>query len=78
VVLEAVKSQKMINQFAQEEGVLVVQVRGWKKELQERIPEVLPSGAKERREAENRRAGLAIKRHPPHFSTALSIPGLFR
>ena len=52
VALEAIKSQKTINQIAQAEGVLPVQVSAWKKELQERMPEVFQSGAKEREEAE--------------------------
>ena len=34
VALEAIKSQKTINQIAQAEGVLPVQVSAWKKELQ--------------------------------------------
>ncbi len=38
VALEAIKSQKTINQIAQAEGVLPVQVSAWKKELQERMP----------------------------------------
>jgi len=33
VALEAIKSQKTINQIAQAEGVLPVQVSAWKKEL---------------------------------------------
>ena len=52
VALEAIKSQRTINQIAQAEGVLPVQVSAWKKELQERMPEVFQSGAKEREEAE--------------------------
>lgn len=53
VALEAIKGQKTINQIAQEEGVLPVQVSAWKKELQERmIAEVFQSGAKERHQAE--------------------------
>ena len=47
VALEAIKSQKTINQIAQAEGVLPVQVSAWKKELQERMPELFQSGAKE-------------------------------
>ena len=38
VVLEAIKSQKTINQIAQEEGVLTVQVSTWKNDLQELGP----------------------------------------
>ena len=34
VVLEAIKSQKTINQIAQAEGLLPVQVSAWKKVLQ--------------------------------------------
>lgn len=52
VALEAIKSQKTINQIAQVEGVLPVQVSAWKKELQQRMPEVFRSGVKEREQAE--------------------------
>ena len=52
VALEAIKSQKTINEIAQAEGVLPVQVSAWKKELQQRMPEVFRSGAKEREQAE--------------------------
>ena len=52
VALEAIKSQKTINQIAQAEGVLPVQVSAWKKEPQQRMPEVFQSGAREREEAE--------------------------
>ncbi len=50
--MEALKNQKTINEIAQTEGVLPMQVSAWKKELQQRMPEVFQSGAKERREAE--------------------------
>lgn len=52
VALEAIKSQKTINEIAQSEGVLPVQVSAWKKELQERMTEVFRSAAKEREQAE--------------------------
>ncbi len=52
VALEAVKSQKTINEIAHAEGVLPVQVSAWKKELQQRMAEVFRSGAKEREQAE--------------------------
>jgi transposase len=40
VALEALKGIKTINQIAQDEGIHPVQVSQWKKELQERLPEV--------------------------------------
>jgi transposase-like protein len=52
VALEAVKSQKTINEIAHAEGVLPVQGSAWKKELQQRMAEVFRSGAKEREQAE--------------------------
>ena len=64
VALEALKGIKTVNQIAQEEGVLPVQVSTWKKELQERLPEVFESGAKHRQDdekAERDRARLERK-----------------
>lgn len=52
VALEALKGIKTINQIAQDEGVLPVQVSTWKKELQERLPGVFESGAKNRQDEE--------------------------
>jgi len=43
--LEAIKSQKTINQIAQAEGLLPVQVSAWKKVLQKRRLNVFASGA---------------------------------
>ena len=65
VDLEAIKSQKTINQIARAEGVLPVQVSAWKKELQGRMPEVFQSGAKDREgteDAERARARLELER----------------
>jgi transposase len=64
VALEALKGVKTINQIAQDEGVLPVQVSTWKKELQEGIPTVFQSGAKHRQDeekAERDRARLERK-----------------
>jgi len=41
VALEALKGIKTISQIAQDEGIHPVQVSTWKKELQERLPEIL-------------------------------------
>ena len=48
VALEALKGVKTVNQIAQEEGVLPVQVSTWKKELQGKLPALFESGAKQR------------------------------
>jgi len=64
VALEALKGVKTINQIAQDEGVLPVQVSTWKKELQEGLPSVFQSGAKHRQDeekAERDRARLERK-----------------
>ncbi len=64
VALEALKGIKTINQIAQDEGVLPVQVSTWKKELQEGLPSVFQSGAKHRQDeekAERDRARLERK-----------------
>ena len=65
VALEAIKSQKTINQIAQAEGVLPVQVSAWKKELQEAAAggfPVLGQGTREEAEkAERDRARLERK-----------------
>ena len=64
VALEALKGVKTINQIAQDEGVLPVQVSSWKKELQEGLPSVFQSGAKHRQDeekAERDRARLERK-----------------
>lgn len=52
VALEALKGIKTINQIAQGEGIHPVQVSQWKKELQERLPEVFASAKAGRDEAE--------------------------
>jgi len=64
VALEALKGVKTINQIAQDEGVLPVQVSTWKKELQKGLPSVFQSGAKHRQDeekAERDRARLERK-----------------
>jgi transposase-like protein len=64
VALEALKGVKTINQIAQDEGVLPVQVSTWKKELQVGMPAVFQSGAKHRQDeekAERDRARLERK-----------------
>ena len=43
IALEALKGIKTISQIAQDEGIHPVQVSQWKKELQERLPEVFAS-----------------------------------
>ena len=43
--LEALKGIKTISQIAQDEEIHPVQVSTWKKDLQERLPEVLASKA---------------------------------
>ena len=45
VALEALKGIKTISQIAQDEEIHPVQVSTWKKDLQERLPEVLASKA---------------------------------
>ena len=50
VALEALKAIKTISQIAQEEGVHPVQVSHWKKELQQRLPELFASQASDRNE----------------------------
>ena len=52
IALEALKGIKTINQIAQEERVLPVQVSTWKKELQEGLPSLFQSGAKRRQDDE--------------------------
>jgi len=64
IALEALKGVKTINQIAQDEGVLPVQVSTWKKELQEFAQPLLQSGAKRRQDdekAERDRARLERK-----------------
>lgn len=64
VALEALKGVKTINQIAQEESVLPVQVSTWKKELQAKLPALFESGAKQRHDeekAERDRARLERK-----------------
>ena len=51
VALEALKGIKTISQIAQDEGVHPVQVSTWKKELQERLPEVFGSKSDAKAEA---------------------------
>jgi len=46
IALEALKGVKTINQIAQDEGVLPVQVSTWKKELQEGLPSLFSSPAR--------------------------------
>ncbi len=53
IALEALKGIKTINQIAQDEGIHPVQVSQWKKELQERLPEVFAS-AKSGRDAKEK------------------------
>lgn len=52
VALEALKQIKTVNQIAQEEGIHPVQVSQWKKELQERLPEVFAAAKSDRDEQE--------------------------
>lgn len=52
IALEALKGIKTINQIAQEEGIHPVQVSQWKKELQERLPEVFASARSGREDKE--------------------------
>jgi transposase-like protein len=52
VALEAIKGIKTINQIAQDEGVLSVQVSTWKKEVQEGMAGIFQSGAKQRLDEE--------------------------
>jgi transposase-like protein len=64
VALEALKGIKTVNQIAQEEGVLPVQVSTWKKELQGKLPALFESGAQRRHDdekAERDRARLERK-----------------
>ena len=64
VALEALKGVKTINQIAQDEGVLPVQVSTWKTELQVGLPTGFQSGAKHRQDevkAERDRARLERK-----------------
>lgn len=61
VALEAITCQKPINEIAQSEDVLPVQVGAWKKELQKRMPEVFRPAAKEREQAER------SERHQAHL-----------
>ena len=60
VALEALKGIKTISQIAQDEGVHPVQVSTWKKELQERLPEVFGSKS-EAAQAERAKARLERK-----------------
>lgn len=62
--MEAIKGIKTINQIAQDEGVLPVQVSTWKKEVQEGMAGIFQSGAKHRQDeekAERDRARLERK-----------------
>ena len=49
--MEALKGIKTISQIAQDEGIHPVQVSQWKKELQERLPDLFASPKKARDEA---------------------------
>jgi transposase len=49
--LEALKGIKTISQIAQDEEIHPVQVSTWKKDLQERLPEVLASKVDAKAEA---------------------------
>ncbi|WP_425491692.1 IS3 family transposase [Haloferula luteola] len=59
VALEALKGIKTINQIAQDEGIHPVQVSQWKKELQERLPEVFASAKSGRDEKEKSERNLS-------------------
>ena len=64
VALEALKGIKTISQIAQDEGIHPVQVSAWKKELQERLPEIFGSkseGKQERAKSERDQARLERK-----------------
>lgn len=64
IALEALKGIKTINQIAQDEGVHPVQVSTWKKELQERLPEVFAtkgSVSAEREKSERNQSRLERK-----------------
>ena len=64
IVLEALKGIKTISQIAQDEGIHPVQVSTWKKELQERLPEIFGSKSDAKAEAaqtEHARARLERK-----------------
>lgn len=64
IALEALKGIKTINQIAQDEGIHPVQVSTWKKELQERLPEVFAranAGRDEMKKAERNRSRLERK-----------------
>ena len=51
VALEALKGIKTISEIAQDEGIHPVQVSQWKKELQEKLPDLFASPKKARDEA---------------------------
>ncbi len=64
IALEALKGIKTISQIAQDEGIHPVQVSAWKKELQERLPEIFGSkseGKQERAKSERDQARLERK-----------------
>ena len=63
VALEALKGIKTISQMAQDEGVHPVQVSAWKKELQERLPEIFGSKSDVKAEAaQSERAKARLER----------------
>ena len=64
IALEALKGIQTINQIAQGEGLHPVQVSAWKKELQDRLPELFAtkgSVSAEREQAERNQALLERK-----------------
>lgn len=64
IALEALKGIKTVSQIAQDEGIHPVQVSQWKKELQERLPEIFASaksGRDEDKKAERDRERLERK-----------------
>ena len=63
VALEALKGIKTISQIAQDEGIHPVQVSTWKKELQERLPEIFGSKSDAKAEAaQSERARARLER----------------
>ena len=63
VALEALKGIKTISQIAQDEGIHPVQVSTWKKELQERLPEIFGSKSDAKAEAaQTERARARLER----------------
>ena len=63
IALEALKGIKTISQIAQDEGIHPVQVSAWKKELQERLPEIFGSKSDAKAEAaQTERARTRLER----------------